>query len=78
LGRDPLSKFSKKMSIFEALDVRKRIEHEYDVVDKLSQQYIRHTHEGPQCSACGTFLVGFEPRHEPHAFFVWPCALRKC
>ena len=54
------------MSIFEALDVRKRIEHEYDVVDKLSQQYIRHTHEGPQCAACGTFLVGFEPRHEPH------------
>ena len=54
------------MSIFEALDVRKRIEHEYDIVDKLSQQYIRHTPEGPQCAACGTFVVGFEPRHEPY------------
>ena len=51
------------MSIFEALDVRRRIEHEYDIVDKLSRQYVRHTHEGPQCAACGTFIVGFEPRH---------------
>ena len=50
------------MSIFEALDVRRRIEHEYDIVDKLSRQYVRHTHEGPQCAACGTFIVGFEPR----------------
>jgi hypothetical protein len=55
--------FEKKMSIFEALDVRRRIEHEYDIVDKLSRQYVRHTHEGPQCAACGTFIVGFEPRH---------------
>jgi hypothetical protein len=56
------------MSIFEALDVRKRIEHEYDIVDKLSQQYIRHTPEGPQCAACGMVVVGFEPRHRASSF----------
>ena len=50
------------MSIFEALDLRRRIEHEHDIVDKLSQQYIRHTQEGPQCTACGMFVVGSEPR----------------
>jgi hypothetical protein len=50
------------MRIFEALDVRKRIETECDIVVKLGQQYMRHTPEGPQCAACGMFVVGPEPR----------------
>lgn len=56
-----------KMSIFEAVDVRKRIEHEHDFVAKLSQQYIRDTPQGIQCAACGMFVVGPEPRRAPHA-----------
>jgi len=50
------------MSIFEAVDVRRRIEHEYVFVAQLSQQYIKHTEQGLQCAACGMFVVGPEPR----------------
>ena len=63
------------MSIFEAVDVRRRIEHEHDIVDKLSQQYIRHTQEGPQCTACGMFVVGSEPRRGA-SFFLRSFVLR--
>jgi hypothetical protein len=68
------------MSIFEAVDVRKRIEHEHDYVAKLSQQYIRDTPQGIQCAACGMFVVGPEPRRAPNVghflggrfFFIGP------
>ena len=59
------------MSIFEAVDVRKRIEHEHDFVAKLSQQYIRDTPQGIQCAACGMFVVGPEPRRAPRAGLVF-------
>jgi hypothetical protein len=57
------------MSIFEAVDVRRRIEHEHAFVEQLSQQYIKNTEQGPQCAACGMFVVGPEPRRAQSALF---------
>ena len=58
------------MSIFESLDVRKRMELCCEVVEKLGAKYMRPTSEGVQCAACGMFIVSPELGFARIAFFL--------